>query len=165
MTLARIAALAAPVILLMASDVSAQPVRLARLYQGRREPEQSERIARRVRVGRDGSVSISNVAGDITISTIPGDDVSIEAVKHGSRGALDRVSVVIDDRPGRVDISTQYGQLRGNNDISVDYTIGVPESASVDLKSVSGTVRVTAVKGSVRVQSISGSVVTSGASR
>lgn len=167
MTLARIAALAAPVLLLIASDVSAQPARLARLYQGRREPEQSDRVTRKVRIGRDGSVSVSNVAGDIAVSTIPGDEVSIDAVKHGTRGALDRVTVVIDDRPGRVDISTEYGNnWRWNsNNISVDYTIGVPEGASVDLRSISGTVRVSAVKGSVRLQTISGNLVTANVPR
>ena len=167
MTLARTAALAAPVLLLLASEVQAQPVQLARLYQGRREAEQSERISRKVRVGRDGRVSVSNVSGDITVSTIGGDEVSIDAVKHGTRSAFDRVTVVIDDRPGRVDISTEYSRIGrwGNTNVSVDYTIGVPEGAAVDLKSVSGTVRVSAVKGSVRLQSISGNVVTAGAPR
>lgn len=168
MTLARTAALAAPVLLLLASDVSAQPVRLARLYQGRREPEQSDRVTRKVRIGRDGRVSVSNVSGEITVSTIAGDEVSIDAVKHGSQRAMGNVSIVIDDRPGRVDITTEYSRVfgfRNNNDVSVDYTIGVPEGATVDLKSISGNVRVSNVKGSARLQTISGNVVTTNAPR
>ena len=168
MTLARTAAPAAAVLLLLAAGASAQPpVRFARLYQGRREPEQSDRVKRRVRIGRDGRVSVSNVAGDITVSAIAGDEVSIDASKHGSSRALGNVSVIIDDRPGRVDVVTEYSRTFGfaNNDVSVDYTIGVPEGATVDLKSVSGTVRVTGVKGSVRLQSISGNVVTTNAAR
>ena len=174
MTRAHMAAMVAPVLFVLVSDAAAQPpapppLRLARLYQGRREPEQSERISRKVRIGRDGRVSVSNISGDITISASGGEEVSIDAVKRGSRRYFDRVSVVIDDKPGRVDVSTQYDQsfrgVNNNNDVSVDYTLSVPEGASLDLKSVSGTVRVSAVRGSVRLQSISGTLVATNAPR
>jgi len=101
------------------------------------------------------------------VSAIAGDEVSIDAVKHGSARALGNVRVIIDDRPGRVDISTEYSRTFGfgSNNVSVDYTIGVPENATLDLKSISGTVRVTGVKGSVRLQSVSGSLVATNAPR
>ena len=37
------------------------------LYQGSRGPEQTETFSRRVKLGRDGRVSISNVSGAITV--------------------------------------------------------------------------------------------------
>jgi DUF4097 and DUF4098 domain-containing protein YvlB len=178
MRLTLFAATAASLLLIAASDAAAQPqpplpppppappLRLARLYQGRRAAEQSDRLSRRIRLGRDGRVSISNISGDIVVSAGGGDEVAIDAVKHGDRGSLDRVRIVIDDRPGRVDISTESDTVfRNNNNVSVDYTVTVPDNAALDLKSISGNVKVSGVKGSVRAQSISGNVSTSNAPR
>src|SRR3954463_13916789 len=41
----------------------------AHAYQGRnRGPEQTERFSRKAKLGRDGRLSISNIAGDITVT-------------------------------------------------------------------------------------------------
>jgi hypothetical protein len=173
MRLTRLAATTSSLLLLAASHAAAQqpppaPPRpsLARLYQGRRAPEQSDRLSRKVRLGRDGHVSISNISGNIVVSSAAGDEVSIDAVKHGDRGSLDRVRIVIDDRPGRVDVSTDYESFRfGGNNVSVDYTVSVPNDATVELKSISGNVRVDGVKGSVRAQTVSGNIFTNNAPR
>src|SRR4051794_8839089 len=80
---------------------------LARAYQGRnRGPEESERFSRKVRLGRDGRFSVSNIAGDITVTAGSGDEVSIEAVKRttGDRSELGRVQITVDERAGRVDV-------------------------------------------------------------
>ncbi len=137
----------------------------AKAYQGRDQGGgQTERFSRRVRLGRDGRVSVSNIAGDIVVTGGPGEDVSIEAVKrtHGSRDELANVEIIVDERAGRVDVRTEHERLgRGRNRsdrISVDYTITVPSGASVDLHSVSGSVKATGVRGAVRVESVSGDV-------
>lgn len=140
-----------------------------RVYQGRnRGPEQTERFSRKVRIGRDGRVSIANVAGDITVTAGSGDEVSIEAVKRtrGDRSELANVQITVEERAGRVDIRTEGEQNRvdrlwRNNHVSVDYTVAVPASASFEAHSVSGTVKVTGVHGSVRAETISGNVTTS----
>ena len=138
-----------------------------RAYQGReRGPEQSERFSRRVKIGRDGRVSVSNISGDIVVTGGSGDEVSIEAVKHarGDQSQLSDVRIVVDDRAGRVDIRTEYNADRGfrnnNSRVSVDYTLTVPNGAAVEVKSVSGSVKITGVRGSVRAESISGNVTT-----
>ena len=140
-----------------------------RAYQGRRNngPEQTESFSRKVRVGRDGRVSISNVSGDIKITGGSGDDVTIDAVKRtrGDRSQLGDVQIIVDDRPGRVEVRTEYpnnwGPRNRNIDVSVDYTVVVPATATVDVKSISGSVIVTGVQGVVRAESISGTVRTS----
>jgi DUF4097 and DUF4098 domain-containing protein YvlB len=139
-------------------------------YQGRnRGPEQTERISRRVRIGRDGRVSISNVAGDITVTGGSGDEVAIEAVKRtrGDRSALARVRIDVDERPGRVEVRTEYERNWSDRsgDVSVDYTVTVPSSAAVDVKSVSGTVKLSNVQGAARAESVSGDVITSSTPR
>src|SRR5436305_1626332 len=56
---------------------------LARAYQGRNQgSEQTERFSRKVRLGRDGRISVSNISGDITVTTGGGDEASIDAVKR-----------------------------------------------------------------------------------
>jgi DUF4097 and DUF4098 domain-containing protein YvlB len=130
-------------------------------YQGRgRGAEQTERFSRKVRIGRDGRFSIANIAGNITITGGSGDEVSIEAVKRtrGDGGQLASVHILVDERPGRVDVKTEH---TGRNDrVSVDYTVIVPASASVDANSVSGNVKVTSVQGAVRAETISGTITT-----
>jgi DUF4097 and DUF4098 domain-containing protein YvlB len=131
----------------------------ARSYQGR-GTEQTERFSRKVRVGRDGRVSISNISGDITVTAGSGDEASIEAVKktRGDRDELGRVQIVVEDHAGHVDVHTDH---TGRNDrVSVDYTVTVPPGASLELASVSGSIKVSGVKGSVRATSVSGSVTT-----
>src|SRR5436190_14176425 len=80
-------------------------------YQGRdRGPEQTERFSRKVKIGRDGRVSVSNISGDIVVTAGSGDEVSIEAVKRtrGDQARLAAVRIVVEDRAGRVEIRTEY---------------------------------------------------------
>jgi len=142
---------------------------LTRAYQGRdRGPEQTERFSRKVKVGRDGRVSVENIAGEITITGGSGDEVSIEAVKRtrGDRNELATVRIIVDDRAGRVDVRTEHDRFGRNNDrVSVDYTVSVPGGVAVDVKSISGNVKVSNVQGAVRAESVSGNVTTAGTPR
>jgi hypothetical protein len=141
-------------------------VKEARAYQGRNNgPEQTERFSRKLRLGRDGRVSVSNIAGDIVVTTGSGDEVSIEAVKRtrGDRDELAGVRIVVDELPGRVEVRTDHESNRSRDrrgdHVSVDYTVVVPAGAGVDLHSVSGNVKVTGARGAVRAESVSGDVV------
>jgi|KBSMisStandDraft_5_1062788.scaffolds.fasta_scaffold02634_3 DUF4097 and DUF4098 domain-containing protein YvlB len=135
-------------------------------YQGRNNgPEQTERFSRKVKIGRDGRFSLNNISGEIVVNGGSGDEVSIEAVKRtrGDKSELANVQITVDDRAGRVEVRTEHEQNRrdrnGRSDhVSVDYTVTVPASVSVDLHSVSGSVKVTGVHGSLRAETVSGDV-------
>src|SRR5579862_7565355 len=130
-----------------------------RAYQGRdRGPEQTDRFSAKYRIGRDGRVSIANISGDITVTGGGGEEVSVEAVKrtHGDRSQLDRVRIQADNAAGRVDIKTVYPTSNSNTNVSVDFTVTVPAGVSLDVHSISGSVKVTGVRGSVREETISG---------
>jgi DUF4097 and DUF4098 domain-containing protein YvlB len=135
---------------------------LAHSYQGRnRGPEQTDHFSRRIKIGRNGRVSVQNISGDITVTGGPGDEVSIEAVKRarGDQSQLASVHIDVDERSGRVDIRTTHTER--NDRVSVDYTITVPSSAGVEVKSISGTLKVANVQGAVRADTVSGNVTTS----
>jgi DUF4097 and DUF4098 domain-containing protein YvlB len=143
------------------------------LYQGSRGPEQTETFSRRVKLGRDGRVSISNVSGDITVTAATGDEISIDAVKRarGDRSRLDRVNIVVEEHPGRVDVRTEYGRppipdrrFRDDN-VSVDYNVVVPAGASLEVNSVSGRIRVDGVRGAIRFGTVSGNITASNTPR
>src|SRR4051794_41136212 len=135
-------------------------------YQGRNNgPEQTERFSRKVKIGRDGRFTLSNISGDIVVTAGSGDEVSIEAIKRtrGDRSELGRVQITVDDRAGRVDVRTEHEQNRMERNrqgdrVSVDYTVTVPASVSVDVHSVSGSLKVTGVHGSLRAETVSGEV-------
>ena len=144
----------------------AMRVEAARAYQGRNQgSEQTERFSRKVRVGRDGRVRVENISGNIVITTGSGDEVSIEAVKRtrGSQNELANVQIIVDERPGRVEIRTEHERNfrdRGRSDhTSVDYTLTIPSGASIDAHSVSGSVKVTGARGAARAETVSGDVV------
>ena len=142
-------------------------------YQGRNNgPEHTERFSRKAKIGRDGRFSLSNISGDIVVTAGSGDEVSIEAVKRtrGDRSELANLQISVDDRAGRVDVRTEYepnrtDRNRRGNSVSVDYTVTLPASASADLHSVSGSVKVTGVHGSLRAETVSGDVTITDAPR
>jgi DUF4097 and DUF4098 domain-containing protein YvlB len=132
-------------------------------YQGRdRGPEQTDRFSAKYKIGRDGRFSLSNISGDIVVTGGGGDEVSVEATKRarGDRSALGDVRIQADSGAGRVDIRTEYPRMSHTN-VSVDYTVTVPNGASVELHSISGTVKVTGVRGNVRIETVSGGVTAS----
>lgn len=129
-------------------------------YQG--GAAESERVSQKAKLGRQGAVTISNISGSIIVTAGGGDEVSIDAVKraHG-RDELSAVAIRVDQRPGRIDIRTDYrGSLSGmfGDRLAVDFTVTVPADASVEAHSVSGDIKITGVQGVVRAETVSGSV-------
>jgi DUF4097 and DUF4098 domain-containing protein YvlB len=111
-----------------------------------------------MKLGRDGRLTIENIAGTITVTGGSGDDVSIEAVKRtrGDAAQLASVHILVDERPGRIEIRTDH---TGRNDrVSVEYTVTVPASTGVEAKSVSGSLKVSGVQGIVRLETVSGTI-------
>ncbi len=162
MGLIRLLATMAALTVAAAPYASAQPLKAVRYYQGRnRGAEQSEPFSRKVRVGRDGQVSISNISGLISVTATGGDEMTIDAVKRGNRSDFDRVDIVVDEHPGRVDVRTDYPRLSNGGRVDVDYTVAVPAGVSLEVHSISGRIRIDGVKGSLRVNSVSGDITSS----
>jgi hypothetical protein len=136
----------------------------------RRGPEVTEAFSRTVRLGRNGALDLSNIAGDLVVTGGGGDDVRIDAVKRvrdrdeaQGRARLQEVQIEVRELSNRVEVRTEYPRdgRNGRRDafVSVDFTVAVPQNASVTLKSVSGDVRVTNIRGELRAEAVSGDVV------
>ncbi len=141
---------------------------LAEVYgQGRLGPEQTERFSRTFKVGKTGALELANISGDIVVTAGPGEDIVIEATKRArgrdeaeAKKQLADVTIEAVLRAGRVEVRTQYPQH--SNRVAVDYRVTVPAGGAVDVKSVSGDIKVTGAKGEVHVESVSGDVTADG---
>ncbi len=156
----------APVAIVLTCLLASAATATAQDRRGRepaaRADEQVESFTRRIRIEPDARVALSNVAGNITITRVSGDELRIDAVKRtrGDRAELDQLAIDVVERTGRVTIATQMRRAnrRTRSGVRVDYTLGVPGTASVDLQSVSGTIQVDDVRGAIRAQTMSGDV-------
>jgi DUF4097 and DUF4098 domain-containing protein YvlB len=141
-------------------------------YQEAREgPETSDRWTRSFKTGPSGSLDLSNISGDIVVTGGPGDEIRVEAVKkvhareaHDAKQQLEAVTIEATERGGRVEIATNYPHKQ-NTRVDVFYTVQVPASASVSLRSISGSLELTGVNGEARLETVSGNITTSNSSK
>jgi DUF4097 and DUF4098 domain-containing protein YvlB len=135
-----------------------------RRNEARRGQEYTDQISRTLRLGRNGTLDLQNVSGDIVVTGGNGNDVRIEATKRvrhpnesDARALLRAIDVRIEERNGSVDVRTDYPR-RSNWSGSVDFTVSVPREANVILHSVSGDIRVSNLNGELRAETTSGDV-------
>lgn len=132
-----------------------------------------EKFERTEKLARDGTVIISNVSGDIKFLVWKEEKVKIEAVKFATGATeakakenADEVTIEVKAELGLVRIETRYPESRKwfghDSNVRVDYTIWIPDLASIDSKSVSGDVQVEKSGGPVRVSTVSGNVTVVG---
>lgn len=145
----------------------------AGLARGREKYQ--EKFERTEALAKNGKVFLVNVSGDIEIQSWKQDQVKIEALKVSEASSLDKakenaalVPIEVTRDGDALRIETKYPERHGfwggnSVNVSVDYKLWVPEKASVDVKSVSGDVRVTAIGGAGNVHSVSGNVDVLGA--
>jgi DUF4097 and DUF4098 domain-containing protein YvlB len=136
----------------------------------RRGPEHTEKLSKTLRLGKNGTVDLQNVSGDIVVTGGAGSDVRIDATKRvrhpnesEARALLQAIDVRIEERNGNIDVRTGYP--RRNWSGGVDYTVSVPREANVVLRSISGDIRVSNVNGEVRAETTSGDLVASAVRR
>jgi DUF4097 and DUF4098 domain-containing protein YvlB len=151
---------------------------IATVYQRRTRDDnreaQTERTTKTFKLGSDGSLDLSTVSGDITITRGGGNDATVEIVKtaHGRDSAeakemLGLVTVDVMERAGRVELKTRYpnGSGRRSVNVSVDYIVTAPAGTRVSASSISGNVKISDIKGDITASTISGDLRISGAGR
>jgi DUF4097 and DUF4098 domain-containing protein YvlB len=148
-------------------------------YQQGRE-EQTDRQTRTLKLGANGELSLSNIAGDITVTKGNGNDTTIEIVKTArartadeAKAQLGLVNVEITERNNRAEVKTEYprndqsgwGWGRRGINVSVAYNVSAPAGTRLTINSVSGSIRVSDVKGDLSVNTVSGGVRLANAGR
>jgi DUF4097 and DUF4098 domain-containing protein YvlB len=182
---------AAAAIAVTAAPAAAQvyPERLASSARHRREAYQRrdrgndnraqavDKFSRTVRIGTDGTLEVSNIAGDIIVSRGSGSDAKIDVVRTArgrddadAKEQLAQTRVDINESNGRAEVRERYPQRDGNSNrrnwsVTSDFTISAPEGTHLILKSVSGNLKVTGITGDVAMETVSGDVEISAAGR
>ena len=133
--------------------------------------QQSERLEHTFKIGGSGELQVSNLTGDITITRGGGNQIRVEAIKTArartdeqARELLPAVRVEFLERGGRAEIKTIYprenfgGSNARNVSVSVVYAITAPEGTSINVRSLTGNLKVTGIKGQLSLVSLSGDV-------
>ena len=133
-----------------------------RRAEERRGAEVTEPFSRTLTLGRNGTFELTNPSGDIVITGGRGDQLRIDAVKRArqqdeaeARRLLTAIEIDVAERTGLVQVRTLFPRAR-NWSGGVDYTVTLPDSASVVVRGVSGNVRVTNIGGDLRADTVSG---------
>jgi DUF4097 and DUF4098 domain-containing protein YvlB len=131
--------------------------------------EKTESFTRTVRVGRTGTLDVSNVSGDILIKVVDGDEIRVDAVKraHARRDSdaqelLDRMQIEVSEAAGRVTVRAVHpghrSRHRRDEHASVDFELSVPPETEVTAKTISGDVRASRLRGALFAETVSGDV-------
>jgi DUF4097 and DUF4098 domain-containing protein YvlB len=140
------------------------------------EQKFEEKFEKTEALAKNGRVYLSNISGQIEVATWKEDQVKIEALKTSRASSLDKakenaalVTIEVTKAADLVRVETKYPKRSGgfwggdSINVSVDYRIWIPDTAAVELKSVSGDVRVAPLGGMAKVGCVSGNVVLRGA--
>jgi len=130
--------------------------------------EITERFSKTAHLDQNGTFDLTNVTGDIVITGTTGRDVTIEAVKRvqrpnprAARLLLAMIDIQVTEQANRLEVRTIVPRPR-NFPGSVDFTVTVPEDASVIVKTITGSIRASNVKGELRADTVAGSIAASG---
>jgi hypothetical protein len=135
------------------------------------EQKFEEKFEKTEALARNGKLYLSNVSGEIEIATWKNAQVKIEALKTSKSSSLDKakenaakVTIEVTKEGDLVRVETKYPKRSGgfwggdSINVSVDYKVWVPDQAAVELRSVSGDVRVAPVGGLAKIGCVSGNV-------
>jgi DUF4097 and DUF4098 domain-containing protein YvlB len=119
--------------------------------------------------GKKGTLTLSNINGDVTVTGYDGTTIEVDAVKHASsQERLDEIEIESSMKNGHVVIKVDIEDHRGwdhNSDASVNFTIRVPRGTRLDeVELVNGDLDLDGIEGEVDASSVNGDVTATGLS-
>ena len=114
-------------------------------------------------VSRGSTLDVANVAGDVRITTEPGEAIVVHAVRRlrgsGRRddARLQDLQLEMSQVGNRVEVRAR-GSRSGRSNGAIDISVSVPPDTVVLARSVSGLVALTGVEGEARLETVSGNV-------
>jgi hypothetical protein len=144
--------------------------------QRRRFPENwvesTEPFSRTFKVGRNAALMVANIAGNIQVSPGGTDQIEVQAMKHAwgpnaeqAKQRLGDATIEAYATGNRVELRVEHASRRNGRGVDVEFDVKVPADVTVELRTVSGDIRVANVKGEVRVQGVSGNLALEGTPR
>lgn len=128
--------------------------------------EKSEEFNKVLPLKPDGTFSLKNVNGSITVTTWKEEKVEIKALKttKGDPDKLKQVKIEIESTPNSVSVDTVYPRGR-NIRVNVKYEVKVPEGVNLGkIGSVNGSIYISGPLGNTRASTTNGKVKVDGAS-
>ncbi len=127
---------------------------------------EEEVVERSVEVAPGGRLAIVNVNGDISVNSWDRHEVKMKAVKRAraesedeARRLLEKSTVQFDRTEQGIDIRTDAPKKPGRNrNVSVAYTVNVPEMMDLELKTINGTIEVKDISGAVDAKTTNGRI-------
>jgi len=125
----------------------------------------SEEFHQTYAITSDGRIELDNINGSVHISSWDRNEVKVDAVKYAdTKERLDEAKIEIDSGKDYLSIRTKYPDHNNNwnwgshnNPASVEYTLTVPRTASLDeIKLINGALDLTGITGEVRASCING---------
>lgn len=134
--------------------------------------ELTERFSQTWPLTAGGRVSLSNINGNVRVSSWERNEVRVDAVKRAYRAErLSEAEIRVEARADSIRIETKYPNYhwegrrpeRHENPASVEYTLTVPRSAMIEgLNLINGDLSIENISGSVKANSINGRVSAKG---
>lgn len=138
-------------------------------------PETKEEFRWHGPVAPGGVVEVKGVNGAIRAEPAVGNEVEIVALKRGRRNSPRDVQVKVVPHEGGLTVCAVYptsgfgpanecrpgsgGRMNvRNNDVSVDFTVGVPAGSGLVARTVNGGVQASGLRGRVEAHTVNGSV-------
>lgn len=120
--------------------------------------EVTEKREENIELSSDGEISLSNIAGDITIETWNKDEVNMSVVKTAkTESDLQNVEIKIRKTDNNLEIKTKYKKEKNAN-VSVSFDLVIPEKASIEIVTISGDVKTINIGGELDIETISGNI-------
>jgi hypothetical protein len=125
----------------------------------------SEEFHQTYAITSDGRIELDNINGSVHISSWDRNEVKVDAVKYAdTKERLDEAKIEVDSGKDYLSIRTKYPDHNNNwnwgshnNPASVEYTLTVPRTASLDeIKLINGALDLTGITGEVRASCING---------
>jgi len=140
--------------------------------RGDQREQEIERTTKTFKLGPSGSLSLVNIAGDITVTRGSGSDTTVDIVKTArgrdaaeARGLLPLVTIDAVEHNGRAEVKARYPngdemnrRNRRNVNVTVAYTVTAPAGTRISAESISGDIKIADIKADVSATTVSGDV-------
>jgi DUF4097 and DUF4098 domain-containing protein YvlB len=121
-----------------------------------------QKIDRRFDLTSAGSIELSNINGEISITTASGTSVDIKAVKKSDyKGEIEAVEIIFETGKDTLKVYTKYNKK--NAKAKVDFTVAIPEKLSrAVFKSINGALLCSGKFQDLNLKSINGRIKLTG---